>query len=525
MPGSQTVMPPIRGHQLSGWAAAAQAAPLLLAPLAAASLAFTHAPPLLHAVVMLALLPLALTAGFALFEPVSRRAFMFAQIWFAAGAAVLMWMSGGFASPMGYWLVALLALAATHRQSALDIILVLLAGLCALAGLLAAGPPVIDVMVGVLPADWERMHGISLMGALLAVAIAAWPVSSPTLPTVIESSRSANEPLLILRLDDAGIIRQAQGAHALFGLNDDRLIGLSFLDLVHPDDRDALNKGLEGRMRRHALVLRINLGNSGHSWMEARLQDDQLQLRRRWTNKMPTGDNDGARSEFLANMSHELRTPLNAIIGFTDILRNELFGELNNQRYRDYAKLAHDSGVRLLDMVDDLLDMSRIEAGRYGQTHEAVELRSLIEGRVRAASTRAQELGAAIEAELPTDLPDMLTDRLALRRLVSTLLADALRDTVPGAMIRISVAYDPATLSIALSVDAPAQAGTIGLPEAQPYVARETPARIDLFVAEQIARSLNGRLVHDQANGRQIVTAHLPLQTSRMTAPTRAVAE
>src|SRR5208283_3266204 len=100
-----------------------------------------------------------------------------------------------------------------------------------------------------------------------------------------------------------------------------------------------------------------------------------------------------AKSQFLANMSHELRTPLNAVIGFTDLMRQRTFGPLGNERYEEYATLIYDSGQLLLDLISDMLDMAKIEAGKLELNYERVDISGTVEDCVRMLHDRASNNG------------------------------------------------------------------------------------------------------------------------------------
>src|SRR6202012_6242921 len=103
-----------------------------------------------------------------------------------------------------------------------------------------------------------------------------------------------------------------------------------------------------------------------------------------------------AKSRFLANMSHELRTPLNAVIGFTDLMRQGMFGALGNERYNEYATLIYDSGQLLLDLISDMLDMAKIEAGKLELNLERVDLPGTIHAATRLLDEPAGPAGGQI---------------------------------------------------------------------------------------------------------------------------------
>jgi PAS domain S-box-containing protein len=143
------------------------------------------------------------------------------------------------------------------------------------------------------------------------------------------------------------------------------------------------------------------------------------------------------KSEILANMSHELRTPLNAIIGFSDIIQREAFGSVGEQRYLDYARDIHDSGAHLLALINDILDVSKAEAGRIELLEGLVDVTELFESCVRLVRARAEEAHVTIEA-LPTDrLPKLNADGLRLKQVLLNLLSNAIKFTPAGGRVTL----------------------------------------------------------------------------------------
>ncbi|MFB9951319.1 PAS domain-containing sensor histidine kinase [Rhizobium puerariae] len=145
-----------------------------------------------------------------------------------------------------------------------------------------------------------------------------------------------------------------------------------------------------------------------------------------------------AKSEFLANMSHELRTPLNAILGFSEILVNGMFGPLGSPKYLEYSKDIHDSGKHLLNVINDILDMSKIEAGHMRIQCEAVDLKPLIEESLRLTSIAAQDKTISICRRLCDNL-NMVADRRALKQVMLNLLSNAVKFTNEGGKIELRV--------------------------------------------------------------------------------------
>ena len=137
-----------------------------------------------------------------------------------------------------------------------------------------------------------------------------------------------------------------------------------------------------------------------------------------------------AKSDFLANMSHELRTPLNAINGFSEIMVGELFGSLGDPRYKDYAKDILDSGQHLLAVINDILDMSKIEAGKMNLKFDPIDLGELAEDAMRLMRNRADSAGLQLFADL-SDLPEIEADYRALKQILLNLLSNALEVHAP----------------------------------------------------------------------------------------------
>lgn len=145
---------------------------------------------------------------------------------------------------------------------------------------------------------------------------------------------------------------------------------------------------------------------------------------------------DNAKTTFLAHMSHELRTPLNAILGFSELIRDAHLGPLP-ERYRGYAEDIHRSGQHLLALVNDVLDLSRVESGRLELQPEPVDLASDVEGAVSLVAQRAETHGIVIEQRVARDLPLLHADPLRLRQILINLLTNAVKFTPDGGRVTI----------------------------------------------------------------------------------------
>ncbi|HEY5338026.1 MAG TPA: ATP-binding protein [Rhizomicrobium sp.] len=166
-----------------------------------------------------------------------------------------------------------------------------------------------------------------------------------------------------------------------------------------------------------------------------------------------------AKSGFLASMSHELRTPLNAILGFADIMREEMFGRLGNDRYVEYAGLIHDSGQHLLDLISDILDMAKIEAGKMELHFERVDLAGTVEDCARLLAERARDSGVQIISEVPVASIPLIADSRALKQILLNLLANSVKFTPRGGHVWISVKATGDRVNICVRDDG------IGIPE------------------------------------------------------------
>jgi signal transduction histidine kinase len=144
-----------------------------------------------------------------------------------------------------------------------------------------------------------------------------------------------------------------------------------------------------------------------------------------------------AKSDFLANVSHELRTPLNAIIGFSEIIKDQLFGPMGNQRYSEYAIDIHDSGTHLLSLINDILDLSKIEAGKFELHEEPIDLEAASKSCFRIMRDRAEEAGVVLQHRFPGQLPRIKADPRAVKQILLNLLSNAVKFTAAGGRVLV----------------------------------------------------------------------------------------
>jgi signal transduction histidine kinase len=169
---------------------------------------------------------------------------------------------------------------------------------------------------------------------------------------------------------------------------------------------------------------------------DQQLQDQYLELEKA---KDVAESANRAKSQFLANISHELRTPLNAIIGFSSILMNQLFGPLGDQKYLEYSKDINESGAHLLDIINDILDISKAEAGKLEILYEEVHVAKSINKCLTILAERAEKGRVTLSKDIPKMLPPLVADRLRFIQIVLNIMSNAVKFTPEGGKVHISV--------------------------------------------------------------------------------------
>ncbi|MEQ9151380.1 MAG: ammonium transporter [Parvibaculaceae bacterium] len=152
---------------------------------------------------------------------------------------------------------------------------------------------------------------------------------------------------------------------------------------------------------------------------------------------------NASKSQFLANMSHELRTPLNAIIGFSEVMNGELFGPMENERYKDYVGDIHKSSSHLLSLINDILDLSKIEADRYELYEEELDVPEVVASCERMMRHRSEEAGVNLTVTVDDGLPLLMADKRALRQIMLNLVSNAVKFTPKGGSIQLAAFLEP----------------------------------------------------------------------------------
>ena len=195
------------------------------------------------------------------------------------------------------------------------------------------------------------------------------------------------------------------------------------------------------------ILLGYRLYHASLSEIEARAEKDVLIVELEHANaisdesRRKAEEANFAKSRFLATMSHELRTPLNAILGFSEVMQGEMMGPIGNPTYLGYIADIHDSGRHLLELINEILDISRIEAGRYTLNEESVTLPYIVEDCAHMIGLRARSKGLEIIEQYEEGLPKIWGDERALRQIVLNLLSNAVKFTPSGGSITIKCGW------------------------------------------------------------------------------------
>ncbi|NDV86121.1 PAS domain S-box protein [Aurantimonas aggregata] len=269
----------------------------------------------------------------------------------------------------------------------------------------------------------------------------------------------------VVFIDSAGNIRSMNGsAHALFGIEEDDSAGRPFVTLFAHESQKAtmeyleslreggasaiVNEGREviGRVAQGGFIpLSITLGPlpDDRGWCAVirdiahwKRVEEELTSARRQAEAASV-----QKSQFLTNVSHELRTPLNAIIGFADVMATECFGPIGNDRYLEYLEDIKRSGHHVLDLVNDLLDISKIEAGKLDLSFEAVSLNAVMAEVVALMQPQANRERVLVRSNLPSSVPPVVADHRSIRQIAMNLVSNAIRFTPPGGQIIVSTSY------------------------------------------------------------------------------------
>ncbi|WP_054310176.1 histidine kinase dimerization/phospho-acceptor domain-containing protein [Mesorhizobium sp. 1M-11] len=270
----------------------------------------------------------------------------------------------------------------------------------------------------------------------------------------------------VVLIDRDGTIRSiSRPAEALFGFDGDDVAGKQFASLfaiesqkaardylaglsdhgvasVLNDGREVIGREAEGRFIPLFMTIGRLPGDSGYcavvrditQWKRA---EEELTQARAVAERASS-----QKTDFLARISHEIRTPLNAIIGFSELMVDEKFGPIANERYRDYLRDINRSGNHVLDLVNDLLDISKIEAGQQEMDYEAVSLNDTLAEAVALMQPQANRERVIIRSSFASRLPEVVADLRSIRQIALNVLSNAVRYTQAGGQVIVSTAYE-----------------------------------------------------------------------------------
>jgi cell cycle sensor histidine kinase DivJ len=390
---------------------------------------------------------------------------------FAVLIGYLAVLTGGVVSPLLVWfaLVPAEAALAGGRPAVMRAGIAAILALLAVAAIEAVGalPPSRLIFPGALPL-WE-VYACSMLAALVqAVLIAAAAQDRQRAADAAAAEGAAmyrfladNAMDLITRHSSDGRVRFASPAtSALLGRLPDELVGLALPSIVHPDDLSAVQAALmESSYHGRAGCAEVRLSHKdGHYvWAEIRcrpareglnvpaeivavtrdISERKIQERALVEARDAALDASRAKSRFLANMSHELRTPLNAIIGFSEVMTREMFGPVG-PRYQEYSRLIYESGGHLLELINSVLDMSKIEAGKFELVEELFDLEETAQSAVRFLRIPAERACVVLKLGIAPGARLVFADRRAVKQILVNLLSNGVKYTPPGGEVKVT---------------------------------------------------------------------------------------
>ncbi len=352
-------------------------------------------------------------------------------------------------------------------------------------------------LVACLGAAATAAGGVSVASALLmcgALAYAASVVSASERVqalrhTLGDVGRARYESLahvvgdVVLHIDRSGVVFQSLGGGDLLGLAARDVMGRGLFERIHVGDRPAFLKTVSDAASSDlTMSAQVRLRGegasaaSGFGWVDLRarrvdspiaakdgrgmdyvtavlrdvtdLRDHAYQLEAAQRETVRMGQ---WQDRFLANVSHELRTPLNAIIGFSEILSSQTLAPADPAKRTEYAGIINQSGQHLLEVVNSILDMSKIEAGSFNLAPEPFDLTPLIDQCCDIVRLKAEETGVNVGRDVPVNIGELVADKRALKQILINLVSNAVKFTPPNGRVLIRVRPEGASLAIAIS--------------------------------------------------------------------------
>lgn len=283
--------------------------------------------------------------------------------------------------------------------------------------------------------------------------------------SLMTSIFDVSEVGVIVTDENARVVRVNDSFIRTYGWSREELLNSEFTGLVTPDEREVAHRNHEefirtGRRSSGELKIIRKDGTVANAlFTTATLELSQkrrfqvttvmdITLRKQMEQSLREAKDQAdsanrAKSTFLANMSHELRTPLNAIIGFSEMMINETFGKLGHEKYIEYMDDVLNSAKHLLEIINEVLDMSKIEAGRIELDESEVNIKNLLESVARMMESRAFGNDVEIHVDISPDLPDLLGDQRLLRQVMINLVTNAVKFSNHGGDVHLFADLDP----------------------------------------------------------------------------------
>ncbi len=395
---------------------------------------------------------------------------------FAGLVTYCAWLTGGLGSWLIPWMVAvpLEAALATDRRIVAWAAGVAGLGLTVLAAAQVLGymqPPQAMPLSPMLLAFIGAMSAMAYAAALAVMVQMVHRQSENAVQAGEERYRllAENATDMITRHDEKGrVVFASPAAQQLIGEVAQKVTGDGLFERVHVADRPAYLTALSRSLANNEpMAVEFRVRRAGpteaarYVWVEMRcrplqgsggevverpgivaitrdISDRKAQEAELTRTRDEAESASRAKTQFLANMSHELRTPLNAVIGFSEILHRELFGSLGEPRYRDYARLIHESGEHLLNVVNDILDMSKIEAGKFKIVKEPFDVTSLIKSCCDIMRHTAELRSLSLIVDVTPGIPELPADKRACKQMLLNVISNAIKFTDPGGWVRVS---------------------------------------------------------------------------------------
>ncbi|MDI7775407.1 HAMP domain-containing sensor histidine kinase [Asticcacaulis sp. EMRT-3] len=457
-------------------------------------------------------------------------------IWaWTLGAAVAVSLTGGLTGPLAAWVAMPMVAAVVLNQR---VLISLGATLAFVVTLLAAFVSLWQEMPtpGAQASLWLSLF--SVFSLVVGLGVALLPALRVRVERAVDAEEArarlfrmlTEQPALIVCLDTAGRMVSAFGeAPAGVDLKGLRQVGLS--GAAHVPDRVHVTAALETALRDgrsevgftphagldHYVALSLRKGEDGRLY--GVMRDASLQHAHEAGLEAARGEAEAlnqGKTRFVASMSHELRTPLNAVIGFSDIMRQQLFGELS-PKYTEYAQLIWESGQHVLDLINDILDMSKIEAQKYELSLEVFDIREPVSQALRLLRAQAHDKGIEIVSQLPPGPLSVQADRRAVKQICLNLLANALKFTPREGHVGLDLRAVEGGVSIIISDTGigigPEDLQRIGQPYEQggPAEQRAMGTGLGLSIVKAMAHLLGGRMsLHSVLGEGTRVTVVLP---------------